>query len=84
MSCKICGHPSHCGGPRYARDLVIKIEGISDLTRICEECSCDLCEMKIMSVEQYIEQYKKHEKNRTSTNERNAFYKRVIKIKGLR
>ena len=80
MNCKNCGHPSHCGGPKYARDLHIKIEGMPSLARICDHCSCEFCETRTMTIKEYIEQHKKHEENRVSTVERNAFWKKV-KIK---
>lgn len=50
------------------------------LARICDHCSCEFCETRTMTIKEYIEQHKKHEENRVSTVERNAFWKNV-KIK---
>lgn len=78
MNCKNCGHGSHCGVPKYARDLNIKIDGIPDMSHICEHCSCALCEKKVISVKQYVKQYKLHEEKALSTVERNNFWKNIV------
>lgn len=43
-SCKICGHPAHCGGPTYTtvRDYAVDGGGTRDI-KVCNQCRCGNC-----------------------------------------
>lgn len=43
-SCKICGHPAHCGGPAYMTFKDYTVDGATEReVRICNSCSCSKC-----------------------------------------
>lgn len=47
-SCRICGHPAHCGGPTYAtvRDYACDGGGTREI-KVCYQCSCGNCKQNL-------------------------------------
>ena len=43
INCKNCGHPQHCGSPRYleVKDYGVDCEPYT--IRACDACSCENC-----------------------------------------
>lgn len=43
-SCKICGHPAHCGGPTYTtvKDYLVDGGGTRQV-KVCNQCRCGNC-----------------------------------------
>jgi len=41
MSCKNCGHPSHCGGPLHRDET--DYDGRLYTIKVCYNCNCKNC-----------------------------------------